>query len=102
MADKVSPIRPNEVDKEQIRIFPDAVFESFNELIAQAFSGACATVRQKDVVVLMMNKGLARKDIFDKGWLNIQEVYREAGWKVVYDSPAIDESFEPYFRFERK
>ena len=99
MANKVSPIRPDEVAKEQSITFPDAVFESFNALILQNFVYDRATVRQDEVVTLMVTKGLDVNDIFDKGWLNVEEAYRQVGWKVEYDKPGYNESYPAIFEF---
>lgn len=99
MADKVRPIKPSEVASEKARIFPDAVFESFNELISQKFTGGSVMIKQSDIVALMEKKGLKCKEIFDNSWLNVEEAYRAAGWKVVYDRPAYDESYPPTFTF---
>ena len=58
-------------------------------------------MEQGVAVKLMVEKGLNRNEIFNKGWLNIEEVYRSAGWKVNYDKPAYNESYDAYFTFER-
>ena len=41
----------------------------------------------------------SRDDIFRKHWLDFEELYKNAGWNVVYKTPAIGENFEPYFNF---
>lgn len=99
MADKVRPIKPSEVAAEKAKVFPDAVFESFNEIIAQASTGGSVTIKQADVVELMVKKGLKEEEIQRSGWLNIEEAYRAAGWKVEYDKPAYNESYPATFTF---
>jgi len=101
MAGKVRPIKPCEVAKGKKMVFPDEVLESFNELISQRFSGDSATIQQKDVVKLMIKKGLARKEIFANGWLDVEEVYRSVGWKVEYDKPGYNEAYDANFTFVR-
>lgn len=101
MSNKVHPIRPSEIDSEKTKTFPDAVFEAFNELITQNFENGSAVVRQDKVVTLMVKKGLDSSEIFDKGWLNIEDVYRKAGWRVEYDSPGYNENYPATFTFER-
>ena len=101
MTNKVRPIGPDEVESQKEMDFPDAVFESFNELIAQQFTSGSATIKQEDVVALMVEKGLNHGEIFDKGWLNVEEVYRSAGWKVSYDKPGYNESYPATFTFRR-
>lgn len=101
MSSKVRPIKPDEVAKEKERNFPNVVVESFNELIAQKFNGRSATVSQGDVEALMVQKGLDRQEIYAKGWMNVEEVYRSAGWIVTYDRPAYNESYPATFTFKR-
>jgi len=48
----------------------------------------------------MVKKGLNRAEIFDKGWLNVEEVYRAAGWAVEYDKPGFNESYSATFTFK--
>lgn len=99
----VRPIKPDAVADEKVINFPDAVFEAFNQLIAQNFSGGSATVKQKDVVALMVGKGVEAEEIYKNHWLDVEDVYRAAGWKVMYDKPAYcEEWFEPHFEFSKK
>ena len=88
MANKVKPIKPGEIGKKKEANIPDVVFEVFNELLTKNYSGRSATIRQEVVVKLLVEKGLKRNEIFDRGWLDIENVYRKAGWKVIYDKPA--------------
>lgn len=99
---KVRPIKPGEVVSKKKEGFPDAVFEAFNELLAEKYDGDSAWFEQKEVVARMVKKGLKRNAIFDKGWLDIEEVYESAGWKVSYDKPGYNESYEENFTFEKK
>jgi hypothetical protein len=99
MANKVRPIKPNQVAKQKKADFPDAVFEAFNELIAEDFAGKTARVGQKEVVELMAKKGLNRNEIYKKGWLNIEETYEKAGWEVDYDRPGYNETYPAAFTF---
>lgn len=98
--ERVRPIRPDEVVNK--KVFPDEVFESFNELIArESVKGReRITVGMEEVVKLMVRKGLKRDKIFENHWLDVEGVYEEAGWKVEYDQPAYaDTPFKPYFTF---
>ncbi len=102
MANNAHPIKPSEVVAKKEKSFPDAVFEAFNELITKKWDGSSATVRQDEVVDLMVKKGLEREEIFDNGWLNVEDIYRSAGWVVRYDKPGYDEDYSAYFTFESK
>jgi hypothetical protein len=96
----IQPIRPEEVVGQKMRIFPAPVIEAFNTLITQNVrDGGLITIRQDDVVALMVEKGLTREEIIAKGWLNVEDVYREAGWDVAYDKPGFNESGFAVFTF---
>ena len=98
------PISPDEVATTKLKNIPDEVIEAFNEIIAQNFSRSCSNFKQKDVVKLIMIRLVAidRQTIFDNGWLDVEDIYREAGWKVEYDKPAYNEDYEPNFTFIKK
>jgi len=99
----VRPIKPSEVANKKLINFPDAVFEAFNQLIAQNFSGGSAVVKQKDVVALVVGRGIEAEAIYKNHWLDVEDVYRAAGWRVMYDKPAYCEDwYDPYFKFSKK
>ena len=100
--ERVEALRPEDVVGEKLRTLPGEVLEAFNELISQDYVGGRATVLQNEVVRLMVAKGLSRADIFKNGWLDVEEIYRAAGWKVEYDKPGYNESYEPSFTFIRR
>jgi len=85
--ESIRPLRPDEVAEQQIKQFPAEVMEAFNELIAEKASADYCTILQRDVVTRMISKGLKRQDIFNKGYLNVEEAFRRAGWTVKYDAP---------------
>lgn len=102
MTDKVRPIKPSEVGERKASNFPGEVFEAFNEMIAAKFSDREATFTQKEVVALMVQKGLNGDEIFKKGWLDVEEAYEAAGWKVEFDQPGFNETFTATFTFKRR
>ena len=103
-------ISPSEVAAYKQKIFPDYVIDSFNELIAIKFNGKQATVYQKDVVELMLQKAneglgeqspeyLKKSDIYNKGYLEVEDIYRAEGWSVFYDKPGYNENYLAHFKF---
>ena len=107
------PLSPDEIGLYKSKTFPPEVFEAFNELIAAKFSNGYATVKQEDVVERIISKidkdhdpedlpTRTRSRIFAEGWLNVEEAYREQGWKVEYDKPGYNESYGAYFTFRSK
>jgi len=98
----MSPIRPDEIGKKKAQIFPPEVFEAFDAEIAARYEGNSAKVYQKDIVERLVAKGHSSSTIFDKGWLNVEEAYKEAGWSVRYHKMSDwTESGDSYFTFTK-
>jgi hypothetical protein len=97
------PIRPEEVAEMKVDSFPDEVFEIFNLLITQHFDHGCARIEQRDVLAELEVRlpTLSRGDIFARGYLNVEDVYRAAGWKVAYRKPDYTETFPAYYEFRK-
>lgn len=93
------PIKPSEVKKE----IPEVVFECFNRLINEKFgAGGEAIVDQNAVIALLEKMGINSDQVFEKGWLDVEDAYRAVGWEVKYDKPAFNESGEAYFTFTKR
>lgn len=95
----VEPVKPSDM----IIRFPDAVIEVWNSLITVFFNGRESRVLQSEAVAALSQKlDVNRRVILDSKYLDIEDVYRAAGWTVTYDKPAYNESYEPFFIFTRK
>lgn len=100
----VTPITPDEVIKQRLDGVPDKVIEIFNEMIVENWntSGKYAIVDQDKVVTriaAVMN--VDRQIVFDKGWIDIEPIFRNVGWRVEYDKPAYYEDYSAYFKFSK-
>lgn len=100
----VKPIRPEDVVEVKVtRTLPPFVIETFNDFIAKNYSGGYATIYTKDIVPVLMERGnCERRHVFSERWLDVEEIYRDNGWKVKYDSPGYNESYPAYFEFRKK
>ncbi|MBY3432748.1 hypothetical protein HFN89_00980 [Rhizobium laguerreae] len=97
------PIRPEDIAEAKIATIPATVIEAFNKLIALKYSAGSSTVRQKEVIAeITGTTSLTEGEIFDKGYLNVEEIFRGAGWKVSYVKPDYTESFAAYFEFRKR
>ncbi len=96
----IQPIRPEDIVDNKIELFPDAIFATFNTLITQKFSAGVSTVMQDDVVSMLKEVGLDIDEVYKKGWLNVEEVYRASGWEVNYVRPGYNETGKSYFVFK--
>lgn len=97
-------IRPKDVVAHKQNSIPEFVFDVFNDLIANDFTGRSSTVYQEDVIerLLADQIDLDRDTIFKRRWLNIEEVYEEVGWDVVYDKPGYNETYKAFWIFTKK
>lgn len=101
----VQPIKPSQVIKKKKDGIPDYVIESFNELIAKHFDGSSSTIKQDEILSVILSKmleGSSRQDVFDNHWLDVEDIFRKAGWEVNYDKPAYNESYPATFEFKPK
>jgi len=103
MNDSIKPIKPDEIGKIKVENLPEIVIISFNELITERFHGGSATFKQDEVVDRIISKepNLTQKEIFDKHYLDVENMYREIGWKVKYNKPAYNETYPATFTFEK-
>lgn len=94
------PIKPTDI----IARKPDQVIEVFNELILKNWDGVQATVKQSEAAKKIAERmGITISDVFEKKHLNIEEVFRQSGWSVVYDKPDYNETpYDPFFCFSQR
>lgn len=102
MAD-VKVLGPTEMIEHWKQALPDAVVETFNELLAKQFNGTSATIKHKDLLSALCAKGVDTKIVSEQNWLfQTKQLYQDCGWKVKYDSPGWDDNFDSYFQFTIK
>ena len=103
----VKPITPDEVVDAKIESIPSEVYQVFNKLIVAAWNGDTATVIENVAIYALFSqfaaagKDVTRAELLASGWLRVEDAYRKVGWRVVYDTPAHNETFEPRFTFSR-
>lgn len=93
------PISPDEVG--QGAHIPHEVFAVVNRLLQENWSDSVATIKQKHVVHALESH-FSRDEIFGRGYLNFEGAYRAQGWKVTYDKPGYNESYDAFWMFKRK
>ena len=103
------PITPTEAIQRCQAMIPDFVLESVNELLVQNANKNVIRLKQDTVIELIIEKMLTlnpdalesecRTTIFDNGWLDFEELYRQAGWVVEYYKPAYNETGNASFNF---
>jgi hypothetical protein len=100
----VKPITPKEVQEMVDASLPGVVFEVFNKLIIKYWNGEnSATIKQEEAALEIADAmSLSIQQVMSRGYLNIEQAYRKAGWSVVYDAPAYNEDYPATFKFTVK
>lgn len=99
------PIKPSEVQDKKNASLPAEVFDAFNALIVEKWSEAsrCAIIHQCEVAErVAVALGITKGEVYERKLLDVEDAYRKAGWKVKYDKPAYNETYEPSFEFRKK
>jgi hypothetical protein len=99
------PISPDEIVEKKTQLIPDYVFEAFNELIAKKWDGHCAAILLSEATMVVLSKapeGVSRDMIFKEHYLEVEHSYQLAGWKVEFDRPGYNETYDSVYRFYKK
>ena len=104
MGEKVTPIKPDEIESNMAKIIPDFVLDSINELLKENYRGrGSVMLKQKDIISKILkhpDTNLSKQQIYDKHYLDIEGVYSQYGWSVEYDKPSYgDSDFDTFFTF---
>lgn len=98
----MKPITPNEVIEHKSTIIPDFIIEIFNDLIAKNFSNGSSKIYLEEVnKELYSRKKFSSDKAFKEKWFDVEDIYREAGWKVNYDQPGYNENYEAFYTFKK-
>jgi hypothetical protein len=100
----MKPISPEEVDERFKHSIPDIVIECFNNIIVDRWNPTTRSAKfpLKDISMRIENaSNYSSKQIYDNHWLDVENIFRDAGWKVEYDSPGYNETYEASFTFSR-
>lgn len=97
----IKPITPAQAKAS--KTFPDNVIDCWNAVIIEKLSGGSALVEQDYILNrLVASTDVPRAKVIENGWLDVEDVYRKAGWKVNYDKPGYDKSYKATFSFVGK
>lgn len=106
----MKPFTPDEALGAKADVIPTFVIEAVNLLLAKKFNGGQCTIKQNEIIEVSIERwmlrneppaNLTREMFFANHWLNIEGLYRQHGWKVKYDKPAYNETYDAFFVFER-
>lgn len=90
------PVTPGLVLRNRMDAIPGFVFDAVNELLLDLVivnhrvPRLRACLSQGIIITAIQQRcsAMTANEIVAKGWLNIEDAYREAGWNVAYDKDA--------------
>ena len=98
----IEPIKPSEIKQ----IIPEWVIKGANECIQKHYHNLHkeSHFTQDALIDYILkykpNEGIDRNTLFNNHWLDIEPIYRIAGWEVEYDKPAYCEDYPANFTFK--
>ena len=101
----VKPITPEQALNSRENYFPDYVIQAFNKVIAKNFNGKKSQFKLDEIINQILVEGMGqitRTQIFADRLLDVESIYEKHGWKVYYDSPGYNESYDANFTFTKK
>lgn len=102
-------IKPEDINKAKAKLLNKDVEQAVDFLLARNWTGTSSTIILKDICKKafeianpadMIYEAYERY-LYDNKMLDIEEAYREAGWKVYFDRPAYNETYQANFMFSR-
>lgn len=102
---EIKAISPDEIIQNLDKIIPPAIFEAVNQLLMEKYRGTGQVIiKQKDIIekAISIDETLTSSIIFEKKYMDFEDMYRKSGWLVSYDKPAYDENYDAYFVFNKK
>lgn len=95
------PVTPAEAIAAQQTQIPDVIFDTVNALLVQRSGSSRITITQKEVIAQLGAAGMDAETIYKNSMLDFEAAYEASGWQVVYEKPAYNEPFAPYWVFTR-
>lgn len=98
---EVKPYSPTDALENKKLAIPPVIIAAVNELLAARYSGrGSVTITQKellDKVVDIIPGG--SNTIFQMHYFDFEPLFEKTGWRVIYDKPGYNESYEPSWSF---
>ena len=104
---KIKPITPEELSTYQLEEFiPDFVIQGVNNAIKKySFGEKKFDIKQSliiDEIMKVSSEGFQKNELFEKHYLDFEQLFRKHGWVICYDKPAYNESYQAFFTFTIK
>lgn len=84
---------------------PEPVLEAWNSVIVSNLRVQGGKVSSQFTLDELANKvtsamNVNRSEAVDKGWLSLEDIFRDRGWKIDRDTPGYNESYPTRFTFK--
>ena len=85
----IAAISPDEAAKKKKDYIPDFVIDAINKLLIQNYSNTI-TLKLETVINAILNhpdrpENFCRQDLFSNNYLDVEQVFIEAGWEVEFE-----------------
>ena len=101
---QIKPMSPQDIYDELETIIPSYVIVAVNNLLQLNYRGEYEIkISQKDILAEILKlapEGVTEKVILKNKYLDFEPLFQKYGWKIEYDKPGFNESYEPIFKFK--
>ena len=98
----IKPIDPENVQEAKNCDIPDVIIKVVNEMIVEKWDGSSSTIKQENIVKAVEKRSeYTSEEIYNNKWMDFEDLFTRAGWKVKYDKPAYCESYDATFEFSK-
>ena len=98
----VRPITPEEAAVGHEATIPAIVITTVNRLLKAHGNKKQIVLKQKEIVAGLFAALKAPDKVFEIEWLDFEDIYRRAGWKVTYNKAGLgEECYEANFTFTK-
>lgn len=102
---EIKPITPEEARNEAKSNIPEFVIIGVNNAIKSHYHKSGFTIKQKDILAEIMKVApddMTNNEIFENHWMDFEDLYKNFGWNISYDSPDYCESYDEKYEFKPK
>lgn len=104
----IKPLSPSELKDIPNKSIDPAIIQAVNNLLIKNYSEGSAIIKQDEIIEEYFkitgtkNKESKRAWLFENKQLSFERIYEKEGWKVEYDKPGYNETYDATFEFTPK
>jgi hypothetical protein len=98
----IRPITPDEAIQER-RNVPSEVIDVFNRLIVENMRQGQSTFTMESAWSKISERlHMGRDTVLRNGYLDVEPIYEQSGWKVSFDKPGYCEDYPSTYTFKKR